>query len=434
MRSKKNFAGGVIALAVVAASLMMVANASAQTESVLFNFGAPKSPGRAGNSPHGNLVMDSQGHLYGTTSGGGYTLTCGKGSSAGCGTVFELGPKVGGGWTQKVLHTFTNNGIDGIGPEVGLTFDAAGNLYGTTGSGGQYGDGGTAFFGGTVFELSPGADGNWTEKILYNFEGGVDSAAGDNPVSPVFFDTAGNLYGTTYWGGPGNGNNSLGCGSVYELVPGAGGTWTETTVHTFLGGDDGCSGLDLILGADGNLYGTAAGGRYGHGLVFEMVPGSGGIWTEEILDDFESGDAPVDPYNLVFDSAGNLYGTAGGDGTYDNGSIFELSPGSNGTWTETIAYRFLSLSEGSGPGGLSFDMVGDIHGVTAGGGAHKLGTIFTLAPAVGGGWTETVVYSFAGGTDGEYPNPPVWNAAGDMFGTTVQGGTYNLGTVYKIVP
>lgn len=116
MRSRKNFAGVMVVLAVVAVNLMMVANAVAQTESVLFNFGAPHPPGRAGYEPVGRLVMDSQGHLYGATNAGGYTSSCGKGESAGCGTIFELGPKVGGGWTQKVLHTFVNNGTDGLFP------------------------------------------------------------------------------------------------------------------------------------------------------------------------------------------------------------------------------------------------------------------------------------------------------------------------------
>jgi hypothetical protein len=131
---------------------------------------------------------------------------------------------------------------------------------------------------------------------------------------------------------------------------------------------------------------------------------------------------------------GNLYGTASGSGTYKDGLIFELTPGSGGSWTQSIAYTFSETSDGSGPSGLSFDAAGNLHGVTGNGGTYNFGTVFTLAPAVGGGWAETVVHNFAGGADGEDPNPPVWNAAGNMFGTTLFGGTYDYGTAYKIVP
>jgi uncharacterized repeat protein (TIGR03803 family) len=259
-------------------------------------------------------------------------------------------------------------------------------------------------------------------------------AVGNNADSPVFFDAAGNLYGTTYWGGGGNGNRGMGCGGVYELTPSEGGVWTETTVHSFSGEADGCSGGNLILGADGNLYGTAGGGSYGNGVVFEMIPGSGGIWTEEVLDDFKGYGGPKNPFGLVFDATGNLYGVASGSGTYKNGLIFELLPGSGGNWTESIAYIFSETSDGSGPSGLSFDAAGSLHGVTGNGGSYNFGTVFTLTPAVGGGWTETVVHNFAGGADGEDPNPTVWDAAGNMFGTTLVGGAYNYGTAYKIVP
>lgn len=157
--------------------------------------------GKDGKYPQAGLVLDTAGNLYGTTYEGGNATTC---STVSCGTVFELKPKADGGWTEKLLHSFNDNGTDGYNPVAGLILDAAGNLYGTTTFGGAYNAG-------TVFGLSPAVDGSWTETILYSFNNnGVD---GNGPSSGLVFDSAGNLYGTTQYGGP------EGYGTVFEITP-----------------------------------------------------------------------------------------------------------------------------------------------------------------------------------------------------------------------
>ena len=191
----------------------------------------------------------------------------------GCGTVFEMTPKEGGGWTEKVLHNF-GNGTDGAYPEAGLIFDAAGNLYGTTAYGGPHGYG-------TVFEMTPNGSGGWTEKVLHYFGNGSD---GLSPYSGLIFDAVGNLYGMTMGGG------SSDNGTVFELTPSEGGNWTEKVLHNFGGynGPNGCfPSSGLIFDAAGNLYGTTTqGGDHGVGIVFEMTPKVGGGWTEKTLHNF----------------------------------------------------------------------------------------------------------------------------------------------------
>src|SRR5664280_601677 len=190
--------------------------------------------------------------LYGTTLGGGTYYS---------GTVFELTPAAGGGWTEKVLHNVNENGTDGALPRAPLIFDAAGNLYGTTEYGGTYYDSDL----GTVFELTPAAGGGWTEKVLHNFGIGRD---GTDPLAGLIFDAAGNLYGTTEYAG------NYGGGTVFEWTPAAGGGWTETVLHSFGNGTDGYSpSAGLIFDAAGNLYGTTPhGGTYEGGTVFEVTP------------------------------------------------------------------------------------------------------------------------------------------------------------------
>src|SRR5664279_2548239 len=178
---------------------------------------------------------------------------------------------------DTVLHSFSNNGTDGIVPDGGVIFDAAGNLYGTTAGGGTYSKG-------TVFELTPTAGGGWTEKVLYSFNGnGTDGYA---PYSGLVFDAAGNLYGTTEVGGTFN------YGAVFELTPAAGGTWTEQVVYSFAnnGTDGTVPKAGVIFDAAGNLYGTTSqGGTYTLGALFELTPAAGGTWTEQVLHSFGNG-------------------------------------------------------------------------------------------------------------------------------------------------
>ncbi len=259
------------------------------------------------------MIIDAAGNLYGTTEYGG-DYSCG---GPGCGTVFELMPTEGGGWTEKKLHNF-GNGTDGVFPLADLNLDVAGNLYGTT-----YGGGGLCSYGcGTVFELTPNGNGNWTEKVLHSFnDNGTD---GDLPYAGLIFDAAGNLYGTTVAGG------SSYAGTVFELTPHGNGNWTEKVLHSFSNvGTDGASPFaGLIFDAAGNLYGTTTYGGNHPGTVFELTPTGGGDWTEKVLHSFSNvGTDGAYPYGgLIFDAAGNLYGTTYLGGTYNYGTVFEVTP------------------------------------------------------------------------------------------------------------
>jgi uncharacterized repeat protein (TIGR03803 family) len=235
-------------------------------EEVLHSFGN----GKDGQNPYAALIFDASGNLFGTTHYGG-SGTCKINGGVGCGTVFELTPKAGGGWTEKILHSF-GKVEDGQNPyDNSLIFDASGNLYGTTFGGGAESTGCNDYGCGTVFELTPKAGGGWKEKILHSFND--YSRDGYNPYAGLIFDASGNLYGTTANGG--GCNDPYSCGTVFELTPKAGGGWTEKTLHSF--NDKPKDGYhpnaSLIFDASDNLYGTTAeGGTYGYGTVFEVKP------------------------------------------------------------------------------------------------------------------------------------------------------------------
>ena len=249
--------------------------------------------------------MDSSGNLYGTTYGGG---------ANGYGTVFEL-VNSSGSYTENILYDFGSTSVDGENPQAGLVMDASGNLYGTTNGGGSGGIGV-----GTVYELV-NSSGSYTEKVLYSFTGtGNDGAF---PYSGVVLDPAGNLYGTTPFGG------STSYGIAYELVNSSG-SYTEQILHTFSGsfGADGSPFGGLVRDASGNLFGTAfIGGSGGGGTIFELV-NSGGTYTETILHGFTdlSGDGFYVMADLTMDPSGNLYGTTQQGGTYGYGMAFQLTP------------------------------------------------------------------------------------------------------------
>jgi uncharacterized protein YceK len=369
------------------------------TESVIFNF--PDYSQGGASWPVAGLVRDGSGNLYGTLSIGGPNCYSHQ-SPHECGAVFELTPNGDGTWTEKVLHYFV--GTDGSWPEAGLIFDTAGNLYGTTvwgGSGKCHDDGGDAGCG-TVFKLTPKSDGSWKESVLHSFTGGRDGAY---PIASVVVDTAGNLYGTTEYGGAGicPGRAVLpGCGTVFKLTPNPGGRWTETVLHRFTGHNDGGWPLaNLTLDAAGTLYGTASAGGTGHchdyynnktgcGLVFSLALGSGGKWAEEVIHDFYGG-GQEPAASLIFDAAGSLYSTTsygGGGGCYGlNGNklgcgiVFKLVPEPRGTWTKHLLYAFTGGNDGAGPNGsLIFDAAGGLYGATGGGGTYGYGTVFEITP------------------------------------------------------
>jgi uncharacterized repeat protein (TIGR03803 family) len=412
MRSNRDIPGLIVAVVVFVTTTL----AAGQTETVLHSF---NYNGKDGTAPKAALIADSSGNLYGTTeSGGAYNY----------GTVFELSPRAGGGWTEKLLHSFRNNGTDGELPKGGLIFDSAGNLYGTTSSGGQH-------LYGTVFELTPTSGGGWTEKVLHSFY-----TDGWFPKSGLILDQFGNLYGTTPSGG------AYEDGEVFELTPGAGGTWTEKTLHSFFGDNtDGSVPFGaVLLDASGNLYGTTyQGGTYGTGTAFELAPGGGVNWTETVLFSFNNGnDGSADANSLyaglIWDSAGNLYGTGYNGGAYNYGAVFELTPEAGGGWSQKILHSFDDNgTDGANPeGGLIFDTAGNLYGTTYNGGAYGYGCAFELGPKAGGGWSERILHSFNNnGTDGFNPDAGlVFGSGGNLYGTTGGGGAYGYGAVFAIRP
>jgi uncharacterized repeat protein (TIGR03803 family) len=433
MKNQRKFlASSLVTVALAAAVMFGGAALAAAQEEVLHSFGK----GTDGRFPEAGLIIDSKGNLYGTTSGGG---------ADGGGMVFEFTPKAGGGWMEKVLHNFPATDKDGEDPFASLIFDAAGNLYGTTSGGGAYSYG-------TVFELTPKASGGWTEKVLHSFnENGTD---GYNPQqASLILDAAGNLYGTTPFGGPLGGCSGLGCGTVFELTPKAGGRWTEKVLHSFnYNGKDGFEPeASLILDAAGNVYGTTTYGgtgggcNVGCGTVFELTPRAGGRWTEKVLHSFNyNGKDGVDPYaGLIFDTANNLYGTTGGGGAYTYGTVFELTPKAGGGWMEKVLHNFNGTDGLLPEAGLISDAIGNLYGTTCCGGASGVGcggegcgTVFELTPKAGGRWTEKVLHSFSdNGKDGVTPySGLISDAAGNLYGTTYFGGASGGGTVFEIKP
>jgi uncharacterized repeat protein (TIGR03803 family) len=422
--------GFATALIIFTATFAPSASAAPQ-EKVLHRF----SGGGDGSVPFGNLLFDPAGNLFGTTAVGGVHNW---------GVVFELLPQEGGGWTEKVLHSFNLNGTDGIEPQGGLARDVAGNLYGATVGGGDYNCFGNPC--GTVFELTPGADGSWKEKILHSFQG----SDGDTPVGALIIDAAGNLYGTTAYGGYNNcANEDLGCGTVFELMPEADGSWKEKVLYKFNADDKHGSQpfAGLIFDNAGNLYGTTVyGGTYDEGTVFELLPEAEGRWTEKVLHSF--GKTPDDGINsttsLILDAAGNLYGTnsgGGGAACYNNefgcGNVFELIPKADGGWMEKVLHTFsIDGPDGFAPyGSLTFDAAGNLYGTTSSGGAYFAGTAFELTPTAGGDWIEKVLHNFGNGNDGGAPYTGlIFDAADHLYGTTGGGGIDNHGTVFELIP
>jgi len=316
--------------------------------------------GADGGQPVANLVFDTSGNLYGTTSLGG-TGSC----QLGCGTVFELSPSQNG-WTETVLYDF-QNGSDGGFPS-GLTFDASGNLFGVSQ---------VDSYGSAIFELAPPQQegGSWTETTLYSQSFGTFSPN-------LVFDKKGRLYDTSPF-------SSQGFGMVFDLGQ-VGPSWQETDVFDFEGGGNGGQPESgVILDNRGRMYGTAVAGGNNWGIAFELKR-SQGQWKQVMLHNFCSWNNCADgawPYApLTFDQNGNLYGMTTEGGTIDGGGcsigcgvVFKLSPTKTGKWTETVLYNFHDGSLGQGSAnGLTLDEKGHIYGTTAG--PSSFGTLFEVAP------------------------------------------------------
>jgi hypothetical protein len=375
-----------------------------------------------GYEPVTGLISDAQGNLYGTTVGGG----SGPCLLRGCGLVFELSKGSNGAWTEKTIYAFKGDAVgDTDMPQSNLIFDAKGNLFGATGL--DY----SGYFG-AVYELSPGAGGAWTEKIIYRF-----NQEGYNPGLQLAFDSKGNLYGTAIDGNPG--------GIAFQLSPQSDGSWTESTLYTFSSSNLGTYPVGgVFLDDKGNLYGvTNEGGTFNRGMVYQLSPHKGGSWTETVLYNFmEQGDGAYPDAPLTIDANGNLFGTTFGGGTNFYSVVFELSP-SGSTWTETVLYTFDAY--GYGPSGLVFDKKGNLYGITAneGNGCNYpgCGTVFKLTPQAGGTWKRTTLHNFESADDGSEAEEVYTSgvfldpATGYIYGTTEYGGgRYGYGTVFELKP
>ena len=389
-------------------AMLAAGSAAGNRETVIATFSGGNDGGNAASS----IVFDGNGNAYGTTVVGG---------TSNCGTVFELKSNPQGRWSESVLYNFSC-GADGKNPHGGVTFDGAGNLYGTTVAGGS-GNPCTGDGCGVVFELTPAG-----ERVLYNFTGGND---GFGPGAGVTFDHSGNLYGTT----PDGGADSAGV--IYQLAP-QGSGWHFNVVHTFTGGRDGAVGSlgRLLLDAKGNLYGTAElGGAHSAGTAFRLSPARNGKWDLRTLYAFQGQPDAAFPYGgLIADARGDLYGTTYYGGAQGDGSVFELSPSARGPWSERKLYDFKAGSDASSPTStLVFGPGGDLFGTSsAGGGACGCGTVFKLAHNT---WAERVVHRFGQSTDGAYPYYGLTlGPSGKLYSTTVAGGNDNEGTVFALTP
>jgi hypothetical protein len=241
----------------------------------------------------GGLILDAAGNLYGETTADGLAPALQQGGNGGAGTVFKLTRGSNGAWRATVLHRFT--WADGAGPSGGLVFDAAGYLYGTTAGGGaSFTDLHTPGLG-TVFKLTRGSNGTWSETVLHSFRG-KQFDDGYGPTGRVIVDAAGNVYGVTQAGGPG-GVGTI--GTVFKLSQNAGGEWTETVLHAFpTNGTEGFGpAAGLVLDAQGSLYGTAGGGGglFHGGMAFEILAGSGPAVSSNVQPPPPS--APSNPTN-----------------------------------------------------------------------------------------------------------------------------------------
>jgi uncharacterized repeat protein (TIGR03803 family) len=390
----------LVLLFMFATAILAMPPAQAQTYTVLHSF----SDKGDGGFPYAgvNLIV---GNLYGTTSEGG---------RYGYGTVYELKHR-GSSWTLSTLYSFTG-GSDGAYPYGRVTAGPGGILYGTTAAGGKgYG---------TVFTLRMPAIAchtaicPWIETVLYRFQGGSDGAY-PGYADDLVFDQAGNIYGTT------SGDSSGNDGTVFELSPSNGG-WTETILHRFTNGEQPFAGV--IFDTAGNLYGTTPNGGAGYGTVYKLTP-SGSGWTYSTIYEFQSPSYPIG--GVAFDTSGNLYGATISSGS--GGYAYELQP-SNGGWTFTTIYNNFASNFGAFDT-PTLDTAGNVYGTVFTEGPSNYGLVFKLTPS-GGGWTETNLKLFGtGNNEGIFPyGSVVLDASGNVYGTTLQGGSDGDGTVWEIMP
>jgi uncharacterized repeat protein (TIGR03803 family) len=377
---------------------------------------------------------------------------------------------------ERVIYNLPGGNAGGSDPYSKPLVTASGVIYGTAASGGPKNYG-------TIFALSPKSGGGWNARTLHFFRGGSE---GSNPVGNIVFDASGNLYGITSANGGGtvyqltpnsNGSRTLhtiysfksypdantpysgltidasgnlygttnsgganGVGAIYKLSPNSDGTWTESILYSLgsYSGDGTYTWAEPVFDAAGNIYGTTVtGGAFGSGTVYKLSPNSDGTWTESVLYSFTGGADQGIPKSAVWlDSSGNIFGTASADGTSAAGAVFELSPSSGGTWTERTLHIFGAVGDGYRPyAGLTGDAAGNLYGTTYVGGAIGAGCVYRMYPGTGGGWSENVVYSFTESPDGNAPGVGVTLGNGGVFyGVTSYGGTAQMGVVFALKP
>jgi len=408
----------VVLTAVLGLAHFTARSAPAQQFHTIYSF----TGGNDGGNPLAGVTVAASGVLYGTTISGG------AGSH---GTVYSLKNR-GSGWTLDPLYGFSGPN-DGAYPYAGVTIGPSGALYGTTlNGGGSNGEG-------TVFKLQPSANFcrtvlcGWNETFLYEFQ--TDNNGANPLAGNVIFDQAGNLYGTASKGG----NELGGEGTVYQINA----SGSVNVLYNFCCAERGNDGYypwaGVTFDAAGNLYGTTfyGGGQgcyngEGCGTVFELTPSAGGRWTETILYRFTGGNDGANPQGtLIRDSSGNLYGTTDGQSISNPGTVFMLSH-SNG-WVFTSIYNFSSCSPNSG---VTMDAAGNLYGVCSHGGAFTKGYVFELTNS-DGTWSLTDLYDFTGGGDGYDPLGSVaFDSSGNLFGTASSGGNqgceFGCGTVWEI--
>ena len=394
---------------------------AAGTETLIYNF--PNYTGD-GAYPYSGLVADKAGNLYGTTYEGG---------ANGLGAVFEL--KLSGGvWTETLLYSFAGGATDGEYPVYSpLVLDAAGHVYGTT----EYG--GSSCNCGTVFELTKSGS-TWKETILHSFLGSSQKD-GYFPQAGLSFDTAGNLYGTTQYGGV---NNQ---GTVFQLAPSKS-SWKYRTIHAFSSQNGGAYEPvgGITQGANGYYYGTTyyGGNAYNAGTIYRLFQARNTWVGQNVFYFLEGGDGIYPDSSLAIDAKGNMYGTTyyGGSGEACSGgcgTVYKLTAGANNTYTQSVIYSFQAgVRDGQNPyygAGVTLDTKGNLYGTTLyGGSTANAGTVYELKPS-GSSYKESLLWSFdTVSGDGYYPRGGVILVKGDVYGTTSSGGSHGAGTVFEIKP
>lgn len=433
----------LLTAASVTVSAVLVSPAAAASETVIQSFGG--SPDAY--EPEYGLALAPDGNLYGTSRFGG------KGAGSGSGVVFQIKPPTRHrGAIEKVIYYFRGK-TDGKWPEGPLVFDADGNAYGTAISGGAVNNCNLGC--GTVFKLSPppGGKGRWSLTVLHHF----NSAAGSSPTGALTFDSEGNLYGATLYGGgdPSCTGDLGGCGVIYRLSPpGSGTVWDFTTLYRFRHETGAVPNGGLVFDkTESALYGTAEAGGASQpdGVAFKLAKPAPGHthWTYSVLYNFlglSQGDGSRPYSGLVFDAAGNLFGTTelGGSSVCSSfagcGLIFELSPAGQ-SWTKSTVHVFTGGQDGRNPySGLTADGAGNMYGTTSAGGSflcgNGCGAVYQLTPN-GGSLDYSVIYGFGNAPhDGLAPQygPLVWDGRHTLYGTTVNGGAAAEpdGTAYAV--